>query len=210
MSDEKSNKHSNKEKKSVLPEYVIIPSAFVSVLLVLSIVAIIIAMKPVTELVHKVENGAPIEVRDIVLLEDNGDNDVEYGEYLADITCENTGLNSKVYYGANRISYRSGAGLSSKFSLFGEGKAIVLSGYDTTYFSALKNTEKGDIFTVQAGGQTYKYKVTDTALIDKSVEAFKENNKERLVLYSAFSDFSENKNKRFYVFADRIDGEAGR
>ncbi len=206
MSDGKSSKHRHSKRESVLSKYIVLPLIFTAAFLILSVAAVCIAMNPVTELVHKVENGAPRAVRDVTLNQNRDGREIEFGDYIADISCENTGLNCKVYYGANRISFRGGAGLSSDYSLFAQGKPIVISGYDSTYFSPLNDTEKGDVITVSFNAQTYKYRVSETGLTDKGADATQNSKGERLVLYSVFSDFSENKDKKFYVYADRING----
>lgn len=204
MSDEKHKMHKHKGRQSVLPEYFLTTFIFVIIMLALSIAAISAAMEPVSEIVHKVENAASKYVRDVALTENNNDSVIDYGEHIADIACENTGLNFKVFYGANRVSFREGAGLSAEYALFGEGKTVVIAGYDKTYLSALKSTEKDDIITVAADDKIYEYKVTRVAVLDKSADLVRDESSDSLVIYSMFSDFSANSDKRFCVFADKI------
>lgn len=201
---------SRKKTANPFKGYVITVIAFTVIALVLMIFIAFSAINPVTEIVHKVENQLNMQVRDIeadgdYTPDNSNDNQFVYGRRFADIVCENTGLNCGVYYGANRASMRYGAGMDTNTAYFAEGDVTVIEGYDSTYFSSLKETETGDILTVTTDDKVYKYEVFDTAVVPADKQAYDSAQADTLVLYSVFSDFSENSNSRFYVYAKLID-----
>ncbi len=210
MSEEKrkGGKLKKNRRESSAYEYINTVAVFTVIAFAAVIITAFAAIGPVAELVHKVEKSLCMQVRDIEITQNTG-KDIVYGSKTAVLTCEDTGINCDVYFGANRASMRCGAGIDYRFSKFGSSAKAVVSGYDTTYFSSLDYTENGDVFTVNADGKTYRYKVYKTELTEKSYESYDNLDNGTLVLYSVFSDFSENKGQRFYVFAKLIDsGEA--
>lgn len=209
MSGEKRGK---KHKKSIFQDYFKYILSFLIIALAVFIAAILIAMKPVTEQVNKIENRLNMQVRDIVVNDSHypsNENISEdnFGDKIGNVTIENRGLNCDIYYGANRVSMRYGAGFLSEDNDFDSGKVSVIMGYDETYFSSLKHTVKDDIVTVTTNNGEYRYRVTDTKYIDANTQAYQSDDTDMLVLCSICSDLSGHAGKYFYVFADRIDGE---
>ncbi|MGN1202371.1 MAG: sortase domain-bontaining protein [Eubacterium sp.] len=209
MSDEKGK---NTQKKGIFHNYIIYITSFLIIALAITIVAIIIAVKPATELVHKIENSLAMEVRDVQINDGyypSADNDksAEYGDRIGNVSIESCGLNCNIYYGANRVSYRYGAGFSADSVGFGSGNVSVLKGFDETYFSSLEYAKIGDIITVTANDGVYTYQVTDTKYIADNKQAYQSEDKDMLVLCSIYSDFSNHSGEYLYVFADRINGE---
>ena len=209
MSGEKRRK---KHKSNIFQDYIKYILSFLIIALAVFIAAILIAMKPVTQQVYKIEDSLNMQVRDVVIndshypSDDNADADT-YGDKIGNVTIENRGLNCDIYYGANRASMRYGAGFFNDKNDFGSGKLSVIKGYDETYFSSLKYVQKGDVITVTTNNGEYRYRVTDAKYIDESTQTYQSDDIDTLVFYSIFSDFSDHAGERFYVFADRIDGE---
>lgn len=206
---EKSKNHSH-TPKNVVKDYVLTNIVFLVILLAVTIGGIFIALKPVTAVVHKAEAQASMKVRDVTVdasaeMSRYGDENIQYGNYIARVFCDEKGLNTAVYLGLNRVSARYGAGLAWNSDFFtADGKAVV-AGYDETYLSALKYVEIGDVITVSTADGTVTYKVKDAFY--ESSQMSLDNTKCNLVIYSAFSDFSDNAGKCYYVFADKISGE---
>lgn len=206
---DKSGKHISK-RKNIIKDYFLDNIVFLFILIVITIAVIFAAIKPVTELVHRAEAASPMEVKDVDI-KDSFDitsydpEKTEYGDCVANITCEDIGLNTYVFFGLNRVSMRKGAGLHGKGSFFTEKGLAIAAGYDETYFAALKYIEQGDIITVSTADGTTSYKVSDAYYESRDLNL--DNTRNELVLYSYFSNFSDNAGKCFYVFADKISGE---
>ena len=209
MSGEKGGK--KQKKSSIFQDYIKYILSFLMISLAVFIAAIIFAMKPVSDNIHKVENKLNMQVRDIVINDSHYlDEDVSednYGDKIGNVSIENRGLNCGIYYGANRVSMRYGAGFLSESNDIGSGGVSVIQGIDETYFSSLKYVEKGDVVTVATNNGKYYYRVTDTKYIDADTQAYQSDDMDRLVLCGICSDLSEHAGEYFYVFADRINGE---
>ncbi|MDD6728878.1 MAG: hypothetical protein PUE08_06655 [Eubacteriales bacterium] len=206
---EKSGKSKSKGK-NIVKDYVLSTVIFLVIALAVTVAVIFAAMKPVTSLVHEAENAASISVGDVQVKPAKEmtafDYDTtEYGTYVARIVCEDRGLDTAVYRGLNRASTRCGAGLSGKGAFFTDDDTAIAAGCDETYFSALKYVEKGDVITVFTADTVVKYKVSD-AYYDTDDTDF-DSLQGDLVLYSVFSEFSDNAGKCYYVFADKISQE---
>lgn len=215
MSDGKKNKH---RKKGFFSNYFIKIFSFLAIALAITIVTIIVAMPTAVNYVHKAEAGLGRSIRYVTVddstyapVSEKGakpdKNNIAYGDCVANIECESTGVNCKVYYGTNRISMRSGAGLSGDEAFFGETAPVFVTGYDETYFSGLKYCKSGDIIKVTTNYGELSYRVSEVTYIDKSKQAFKPDTAERLVLCAICSDFSEHADENLYVFAERTEGE---
>lgn len=209
MSGEKgSKKH---KKNSIFQDYIKYIFSFLIITLVIFIAAILFAMKPVSENVHKIENRLNMQVRDIeindghYLAEDVSEDN--YGDKIGNVSIENRGLNCDIYYGANRVSMRYGAGFLSESNHIGSGRVSVIRGVDETYFSSLKYAEEGDIVTVTSNNGVYYYRVKDTKYIDADTPAYQSDDMDMLILCSMCSDLSEHSGECLYVFADRINVE---
>lgn len=203
--------------KSIFENYFFNIALYLIVASAAMVIVIIAAMPKAAEYVHKAEAGLGMRTRHIQLddstyepLSNNGnytENAYSYGQLIGNITCENVGVNCNIYYGANRVSMRNGAGLSGNDSIFGLNGVSLVIGYDETFFSGLKYCSNGDIITVTTDYGEYRYKVSETAYIQEDKQAYRSDSGEKLVLCAVCSDFSEHSGEYFYVFADRADGE---
>ena len=211
MRDEKGKR---KHSKGIFQNYLIYILSFLVIALAVTAGGIFIANKPVTELVHKLENRFSMEVRDIQigdsyynLNESDDKSDADFGDKIGNVSIDNCGLNCGVYYGSNRVSMRYGAGFQSDSGVFGSGKISVIKGCDETYFSNLKYADVGDIITVHTNDGVYKYRVTEAKYMNTGTQPYQTDDRDMLVLCSVFSDFSEHSGEYLCVFADRIEGE---
>ncbi|MCM1114309.1 MAG: sortase [Clostridium sp.] len=214
------NTDKKRKNKRAYAHYIIQTACFLAVLLVITVLTIFVAIKPVTELVNKVEANFDMQVGDIVLNENtyqplsetsvNPDTlQYVFGDKIANISSSDFGLNCSVYFGGNRASLSAGVGFSGDTSLFGLGKVSRVVGYDETYFSSLRYADKGDVITVTTSYGVYDYRVKEVKYIDAAKDAYKDNGSDMLVLCSMCSDFSVHRGENLYVFADRIDKEVG-
>lgn len=179
---------------------------------VIAIVCIVFSVnKSALAFVHKVEEALPMQVRDIeidtdsdyISLEDDSEN-IEYGTLVANLSCENAGVNTSVYYGLNRVSLRYGAGVSGSdgSALFSQDGNTVIGGYDETYFMSLKYIEEGDTITVTTKDKILTYTVTETKIDVQGADGI-DDSSGKLIVYSIYSDFSENSGNCFYVIAQK-------
>lgn len=214
--DEKENgtKKKKHRHKGAIDNYFKTTAVFVAIALALMIIALLSVNKTATAFVHKLEAAMPMQVRDLeedpnqsyASLAEVSDG-TQYGTLIANLSCESRGLNTSVYYGLNRASLRYGAGVSGENGeVFGASAATVVGGYDETYFMPLKYIQKDDTLTVTAADKIISYKVTAVQLAKQS-EAKSLAGDGDLVLYSIYSDFSENSGKCFYVIADKTGEE---
>ncbi len=202
------------KKSGVFQGYIKYILSFNIIAVAVFITAILIAMKPVSENIHKIENKLNMQVRDIVInddcyLPDENSDEKNFGDKIGNVIIENCGLNCDIYYGSNRASMRYGAGFLSEENDFGSGRLSVIRGYNETCFSSLGYVKKGDIVTVTSNNGVYNYRVNDIKYIDANTPAYKSDNMDMLILCGIFSDLSEHSGECLYVFADRINGEVG-
>lgn len=211
-----SNSSSKHSKQRGTRQYFINTLCYLAILLAITVLTVFAAIKPVSELVHRVEAYVPMEARDIELNDsaysplsaDSADElRFHYGDKIAEITSDDFRLNCAVYYGSNRISMGSGAGFSGETDLFGVNGTSVVAGYIESYFSGVEHCEIDDVITVTSNYGSFEYRVTDMKYIANDKEAYKENDDERLVLKAICSDFSEHGGESLYVFASRVNGE---
>jgi len=189
-------------------DYVLKVLSFVAIALAVTVIMLLILDKPVKSMIHSIESAQNIQVRDIVVT-DNIPEDGKtfaYGDKMGVITCERIGLNSDIYFGANRKSMKSGVGFSNKTSLFGEGKVSMIAGYEKTYLSSLAYIKNGDVIDISTPSGNHQYTVFDSKYISAETKAFNSDDEDMLVLCSICSDLSEHSGEYFYVFAQRTDG----
>lgn len=202
-----SNGKKKHSKNRFFTDYILKVILFVCIALVITVLLCLAIDKPVISLVHNIEAAQNMQVRDIVINNNpNTDEDAYYGDKIGVITCEKTGLNTNIYFGANRKSMYNGVGFSNKSAMFGDGKVSLITGYDETYLSSLCYIEKGDIINITAQSGEYQYKVFDMKYISFDKDAYKSDDEDMLVICSICSDLSEHSGECFYVFAQRIIG----
>lgn len=211
MSGKKSKRAHN---RGIFRNYIIYILVFTVIGLVLAACVLLVANKPVTELVHKIEERFPPYVRDISadIAQDSREKEYigSYGDRIGSIVIDECGLNCDIYCGNNRASMRIGAGFSGDETDLVSGDGVkLISGYDETYFSSLKYAETGDIIKVNGGDSSAEYKVFRTAYIGKDKDPYSSDKADVLILRSVPSEFSDHAGEYFYVFAERISGEDG-
>lgn len=211
--NEKSKKkHSHYRRKS--------PNDFareVTVLTVIALVCMIVFVfainKPACDFVHKLEEQMPMQVRDLAESDSKAyanleKGDIKYGELVANITIDKRGVNAPIYYGLERASFRNGVGVlgdEGRKPFIGK-KCEIIGGYDEEYFKSLKYVKIGDKAVITSKDKVIGYKVVDCYISDKGNNK-PENYSCDLVLYSIFSDFSENSGKCCYVLLDKTKEE---
>lgn len=204
-------------KKGIFIDYVVYILSFLVVSLAAVIAVLFIAEKPVTEIVHKIEKQYEMQVRDITVNIDGSYQDCEpdeydvcspYGDKIGNITIESCGVNSDIYYGSNRASMRYGVGFVSDDYDLDNGTGVkVIKGYDETCFAGLKYAKIGDTVKINTAVGETEYRVADAKYIGKDTQPYNSKDINMLVLCSIPSDFSEHGGERYYVFAEKIDGE---
>lgn len=199
-------KHKHYKQKNIIAEYVTRAFIYVLIAMVLAVIAVVAAMKPVSALVHKAEAAMPYTVTDVEIQDADrlvSVDNVYSGDAVAKLTCDKRGISCTVFYGLNRATMRNGVGLHSKHSFFGNDDITVVAGYDEGCFSELKYVEKGDAIIVTTADKTIKYKVKDTFFDNKSNPSVEKENGD-LIIYSSFSDFSQHRDECFYVLAREV------
>lgn len=211
--NEKSKKrHSHRRRKS-FNDF----AREVTVLVVISLVAMIVcvfaANKTACDFVHKLESQMPMQVRDLIV-EENGEyaniskDELQYGTLIANISIESRGVNAPVYFGLNRASLRYGVGVSGKDNQkpFISDEKDIVGGHDETYFKSLKYVKIGDKVTVTSKDKVISYEVVDCFEAEKGDEKVNDYDCD-LVLYSIFSNYSENGGKCFYALLNKTNEE---
>lgn len=211
--NEKSKKrHSHRRRKS-FNDF----AREVTVLVVISLVAMIVcvfaANKTACDFVHKLESQMPMQVRDLIV-EENGEyaniskDELQYGTLIANISIESRGVNAPVYFGLNRTSLRYGVGVSGKDNQkpFISDEKDIVGGYDETYFKSLKYVKIGDKVTVTSKDKVISYEVVDCFEAEKGNKKVNDYDCD-LVLYSIFSNYSENGGKCFYALLNKTNEE---
>jgi sortase A len=126
----------------------------------------------------------------------------------ATVTCERIALTAPIYYGDSEACLAKGVGQYSKSSLPGEGKPILLSGHDSTFFAPLEGIKAGDIIRITADYGEFNYIVVSEGIADKSDTTAYDltQDKEQLILYTCypFGKVTGSRNDRFFVYCDRI------
>ena len=132
----------------------------------------------------------------------------ELDTQYAMITCKSIKLTAPVYYGDSDASLESGVGQYPQGGFPGEGKPILISGHDATFFAPLEEIQAGDKIKIKADYGTFEYMVTGTRIADKAdTTAYNLNkDKEQLILYTCypFGKVTGDRDDRFFVYCDRI------
>lgn len=211
-------KGKRRSKRNGVKDYISKTLCFLIILLAITISTAFVAIGPVSDLVHRIEERMPMAVRDISLddstyqpltLDSAEGLSFGYGDKLAVITSDDFSLNCPVYYGSNIVSMGSGLGLSGDYGLIGTGSVSVVCGYERTYLSGLKYAEIGDIVTVTTNYGEFRYMIYDISYIDNDKDVCSDLQGDALVIKGRTSDFSEYSSEILYAFAKALDGEVG-
>ena len=128
---------------------------------------------------------------------------------FAKLICKEIGLRTWVYYGDTDEVLEKGAGLYTGSSIFGQGRTILVSAHDSTYFAPLEKIKSGAKITALTDYGKFIYQVTETKVVKETeTEATKLDGKEeQLVLYTCYPFQSQQKREqRFFVYAKKISG----
>lgn len=133
----------------------------------------------------------------------------DYGEMYAYVRCTRIALDAPVYKGDDDAILKKGIGQNFASSQPGFGRLVLLCGHNNTYFNALKNIEIEDIVEIETSYGTYKYKVTETKVVnanDSSAYDFSIEH-EQLVMYTCYPfDMLSSTQYRYFVYAELISG----
>lgn len=204
-----------KHRRKAVNEYALKTVSYLIIMLAVTVAAVFVLIKPVTELVHKVESYVSMEARDIVLddgtynlsVDEKSDlTDYNYGAKIGVITSDSFGLNSSIYCGANRMSMAKGVGFDKRSGLIGGDGTSVITGYMESSFSSLEYAKEGDELNITTPYGDFRYRITDVQYSEKTEGSFK-NSSSSLVLCGICSDFSQHSSENLIVFADKADGE---
>ena len=125
------------------------------------------------------------------------------------ITAENTVYVCPRFFGDSKSILRKGVGQYMGSNFPGEGKAIIVSGHNNSYFNALQYLDVGETVTLETNYGTFIYEVTETAIkpnTDKSALRLG-SEEETLVMYTCYPfDQRGRKSKRYYVYTKLVSG----
>lgn len=212
MADEKKN---NKKHYTVRP-YITTPLVFVLIALLVVAPMCFGLLHYAVNTVHKAQTVYIRSVADISLKDESYQpaNDTEgtvklpaiyVGNKIAQLTCEEAGINCSVYYGNNRVARREAAGLSTQHQLMGESGTVLIGGDTAGAFRNLETVKKGDTVVLRSNWGTFTYRVTGRKVLAEEPES---EGKELLLLTTqkdkdAFADFSKEK---LYVICEKVSG----
>ncbi len=137
----------------------------------------------------------------------------EAGTHYAMLSCARIQLEVPVYWGDTKEILQAGIGQFAGSFLPGFGRSILLSGHNTTFFKPLEQIEEGDTVICRTNYGEYRYLVREV-LIQSAEEAQEEldemlsYSEETLIMYTCFpfTPFAGKKDKRLFVYADKILG----
>lgn len=124
--------------------------------------------------------------------------------HYGNVICEEIGLKAPIYYGDGEESLKKGVGHYTGSGMPGEGKPILFSGHDSTYFGALENIKKGNLVEIDTNYGHFTYEVTDIKIVqatDTTAHPL-ESKEEQLILYTCypFGKVTGNREERFFVY----------
>lgn len=132
----------------------------------------------------------------------------EPDEQYGTMNCDRISLSAPVYYGDNETVLANGVGQYTLGGLPGEGRPILMSAHDSTYFAPLEQIEAGDIVTIKTNYGEYNYLVNSTLIADEADTSAYDltQDKEQLILYTCypFGQLVGKRNERFFVYCDLI------
>ncbi len=114
-----------------------------------------------------------------------------------------------LYFGDSKAILRKGVGQYMGSNFPGEGKTIITSAHNNSYYNCLQYLETGDTVTIETNYGTYVYEVAETAIkpnTDKSALRLAAE-EETLVMYTCYPfDQRGLTSKRYFVYAKLISG----
>ncbi len=130
--------------------------------------------------------------------------DMMYGT----IDCEIIALSAPIYYGDSETVLLGGVGHYILSGLPGQGRPILMSAHDSTFFAPLEQIAAGDTVTITTEYGKFNYSVVSTGIADETDTTAYDltQEKEQLILYTCypFGQLVGSRNERFYVYCDLI------
>ncbi len=135
----------------------------------------------------------------------------KYGEQYGYLINESLDIEAPVYMGDRNELLESGAGTYIGGSIPGMGGTILIGAHDTTYFEALQDVKKNDLFIIVTTYAAFEYQVSDIKICEKDEydTAYNlDSKKEKLVLYTCypFGTLNGTKTQRMFVTLDKVGG----
>ncbi len=125
------------------------------------------------------------------------------------ITDEESVYVCPLYFGDSKSILRKGVGQYMGSHFPGEGKTIITSAHNNSYYNCLQYLEIGDTVTLETNYGTYIYEVTETAIkpnTDKSALNLTAE-EENLVMYTCYPfDQRGLTSKRYFVYTKLVSG----
>lgn len=124
------------------------------------------------------------------------------------VECDRIALSAPLYQDDSEAMLLKGAGHYPESGLPGEGKPILISGHDATFFAPLEKIAVGDVVRIVMKDKDYYYsiistlvaEVTDTSAYDLTQD------KELLILYTCypFGQLLGERGKRYFVYGEPV------
>ena len=206
-----STKKRKKRKHRAFLPYFTTPAIYVLISLLIVIPMCVILLNLSVKFVHKAQPSFAFSISDIELKDEafkaDGTNSGTVkrpspaaGDKIAELSCEEAGFKCNVYYGANRVSLRSGAGMYTDI-LAGDTGVCRIAGERASAFSAVGNIKEGDKLRLVTNWGSFVYSVSK---ISTGAEPPEETMPQSLLLITesgdkAFSAFNE---ENTYILAD--------
>ncbi len=137
----------------------------------------------------------------------------EPGTHYAMLSCDRIQLEVPVYWGDTKEILHAGVGQFAGSFLPGFGRSILLSGHNTTFFKPLEQAEAGDIIICRTNYGEFRYLVEEILIMtaeeaQNQLDEMLSHREETLIMYTCypFGPFAGNKDKRLFVYADKIEG----
>lgn len=133
----------------------------------------------------------------------------DLGSQYGTIHCDRIGLSVPLYYGDDDKVLQKGAGQYPLSGLPGEGRTILISGHDITFFAPLEDMIEGDLVRILTDYGSFDYEVTDIRITDDSDSSAYDldSDLEQLIIYTCYPFgrlIGENDGRIFYYCSPAI------
>ena len=212
----KSNKKHESSKHNAALIYLRNTLTFVALGLVIILPLCLVLLNLSVKAVHKVQPYFPKSISDYALSDEGYvPSEVTSGTVarpvlyayrkIGVLRCDAIGLETPVYCGSNRLSRRSGAGLSLRHPLPGDGKEVLLSANTYGAFRNIASLEEDDEIVLETTWGIYRYRVIGSEISKEAPEA---DTFETLILSTQSSDeaFAALSDAKLYVTAEIASG----
>jgi sortase A len=137
----------------------------------------------------------------------------ELGEHYAMLSCERIGLEVPVYWGDTQKILSAGVGHFMGSFLPGFERSILLSAHNNSYFKPLETIQVGDIITYDTNYGVFQYLIDEVSIInateaERMLDGMLNYKDEKLIMYTCypFNPFVSNKEKRLFVYGNKLSG----